>query len=396
MAKSWIRFLRCFICCILCLILSGCGSDSEEDLTPPDLTFSGTNSITTNRFRQLSGTVDPGSQLEILIDSVEVYTDESVDGESWSAEIELEEGSQVVLIRASDEAGNVRGLQFVLTYDVLTIDRYIDVIADGTVGQLIGGLFDPSGENVPVIFLGDEEQGTEVDVDGDMWSYSLENLAEGSTTLNLSLEHSDLGLVEKSVEIEVNGDAPLISLEPAIESVKLPSLVVSGDVDPAASSVTVTPTPQEGTAVLDGTGSWSGTISILPVGKTLLSASVSLDGVTATAHGLLLRSSKFQVVNQLSPVDGATAVDIATDIAVGFGAAMNEESFTTETVELSDQFGVVTATVDYDEATQIMTLTPQTDLEPNSEYQVRLTTVISDIDGNPLPEELTWSFQTGE
>ncbi|PLX82089.1 MAG: hypothetical protein C0616_03230 [Desulfuromonas sp.] len=396
MAKSWIRILCCCIGCLLCLLPLGCGSDTEEDLTPPDLTFSGTSSITTNRFHQLSGTVDPGSTIEILIDSEEVYTEESVDGDTWSAEIELEEGSHVVLIRASDEAGNVRGFQFVLTYDVLSIDRYIDVIADGTVGQQIGGLFDPSAANVPVIFLGEEDPGTEVDVDGDIWSYSLENLPEGTTTVTLGLDHADLGLVEKTVEIEVDGDAPLISLEPAIESVTLPSLVVSGNVDAAASSVTVTPTPLEGAAVLDGAGSWSGTISILPVGKSSLSASVNLNGVIATAHGLLLRGSQFHVVNQLSPADGATGVDVAADVAIGFGRAMNGETLTSETVELSDQLGLVTATVEYDEETQILTLAPQADLDPNSDYQVRLTTDVSDIDGNPLPAELIWSFQTGE
>lgn len=389
------RRLIWFLVCAALLVSGGCGSSSEEDLTPPSLTYDGTGSVTTVRQRHLAGSIEAGATLEVEIDAEAVPESTIlVTGEAWTCDIALEDGSHIVSLRASDDAGNNRTLQFVLTYDPLSIESYVTTIADGAAGLPIGGLFDPATGATPVVSLGDEDPGTPAATDGDTWSFDLVNLPEGKTTVTVSLEHPELGPVEKTVTIEVDPDAPLITLEPAMETVGVPSLVVEGRVDPAATAVTVIPTSAEGTALLDPAGGWSATLAVLPVGKTAVTASVTLNGVTSIARGLLRRTGEPPLVGGISPADRTVDVAVTDSVVAAFSSVMDGTSFSSSTFVLSDAFGAVAAVVSYDEETWSATLDPQADLSPDTEYQVLLTNGVRDADGTALPAELSWTFRT--
>ena len=75
----------------------------------------------------------------------------------------------------------------------------------------------------------------------------------------------------------------------------------------------------------------------------------------------------------MTPLNGATGVSPATTVTATFSKAMNASSFTTSTFVLIDPTnGWVPATVSYDAATRVATLTPLSALAGSTRYTPRL------------------------
>ena len=97
-------------------------------------------------------------------------------------------------------------------------------------------------------------------------------------------------------------------------------------------------------------------------------------------------------VSSTSPVALATDVVVNGSISVIFSEAIKPSTVTTATFTLADEVGTVTATVAYSGVTA--TLTPTSSLSESTTYVATLTTEVTDLAGNALALQKTWSFTT--
>jgi PKD repeat protein len=101
-----------------------------------------------------------------------------------------------------------------------------------------------------------------------------------------------------------------------------------------------------------------------------------------------------------SPTSGASGVPISTSVTATFNEPLNAGTITTATVVLRDpSLATVTATVSYDAASRTATLVPAAPLAYTTTYSMRLaggssTPRITDVAGNALAADATWSFTT--
>jgi hypothetical protein len=88
---------------------------------------------------------------------------------------------------------------------------------------------------------------------------------------------------------------------------------------------------------------------------------------------------------------GDTPVPVTTNIAAGFSAPLDVNTVNTSTVTLNPS---VRGTVSYDGSTQTVTFTPSAPLAAGVTYTVIFSRGISDMRGNHLASDVTWSFIT--
>ncbi|MGD9094040.1 MAG: DUF4082 domain-containing protein, partial [Anaerolineales bacterium] len=104
------------------------------------------------------------------------------------------------------------------------------------------------------------------------------------------------------------------------------------------------------------------------------------------------------LVNAVSPTVGAIDVPANTLVYATFSEPMDAASINTSTFELLAPGDIlVPATVTYDAGTNTATLTPDAALDLNTSYTAFVkggATGVSDIAGNPLAADETWSFTT--
>jgi hypothetical protein len=96
-----------------------------------------------------------------------------------------------------------------------------------------------------------------------------------------------------------------------------------------------------------------------------------------------------------SPAPAATAVPLTAPIVVKFSELMKASTISTSTIHLrlSGQTTDVAATVTFSGSTA--TLQPTVPLAGNASYQVIVSGTITDLSGNALGSDTTWSFTTG-
>jgi len=95
-------------------------------------------------------------------------------------------------------------------------------------------------------------------------------------------------------------------------------------------------------------------------------------------------------VSSTSPTDGETDVAIGTTVSVTFSEAMDSATITTSSFTLDS----VAGSISYDSGTYTATFTPSANLDESTTYTATLSTAITDVAGNPLAAEETWSFTT--
>jgi hypothetical protein len=97
----------------------------------------------------------------------------------------------------------------------------------------------------------------------------------------------------------------------------------------------------------------------------------------------------------LSPVDGATDVSHATPVTVTFSEAMDAATITAVNFQLLDSLGAtVSATVSYDAETRSANLRPSSALAAETSYTATLYAGATDLFGNSIAADLSWSFTT--
>jgi hypothetical protein len=99
-------------------------------------------------------------------------------------------------------------------------------------------------------------------------------------------------------------------------------------------------------------------------------------------------------VTGMTPANGATGVSRTTAVTAAFGEPIDGATLTTSSFVLRDAAGgAVGATVNYDTANGIGTLTPSAPLAASTTYTVTVTAV-KDLAGNQLAGPVVWSFTT--
>jgi hypothetical protein len=95
-----------------------------------------------------------------------------------------------------------------------------------------------------------------------------------------------------------------------------------------------------------------------------------------------------------APVSGATEVSRSSPITIGFSEQMNPATFSTGTIHLRAVGGSadVPTTVTFSGATAV--LTPTSALDPVTKYQVTVSGSVTDVSGNALGADATWTFTT--
>ena len=101
-------------------------------------------------------------------------------------------------------------------------------------------------------------------------------------------------------------------------------------------------------------------------------------------------------VVSVTPINGAC---LQTEVGATFSEAMNPATITTATFTLQltgPPLGTAIAgAVAYDVPTRVATFTPAVALAANTSYTATITTGVTDLTGNPLAANRTWTFVTG-
>jgi len=130
-----------------------------------------------------------------------------------------------------------------------------------------------------------------------------------------------------------------------------------------------------------------------PVNQTTLPQSMFVDYVRVYEQTDTLAP----VVVGVSPGGGSTGVPLTTTVAARFNESMAPASINGTSVLLRVGATVVPATVSYTEATRTATLAPTALLAPLTTYTVTVksgASGVTDLAGNPLASDATWSFTT--
>lgn len=94
------------------------------------------------------------------------------------------------------------------------------------------------------------------------------------------------------------------------------------------------------------------------------------------------------------PQPGATGVYADSAAAVEFSESVQAGTVNESSVLLTGPGGSVPASVSYDSGARRATLTPAADMEYLTDYDVEVTTAVTDAAGNPMEQPYQWSFTT--
>jgi hypothetical protein len=98
-------------------------------------------------------------------------------------------------------------------------------------------------------------------------------------------------------------------------------------------------------------------------------------------------------VSSATPVDLVTSVPLDSTITATFDEDMFAKTLD-ETSFTLNKAGAIGGTVTFEASTNVVTFTPNSVLASNSVYTATLDTSITDLSGNPLAADYSWSFTT--
>ena len=168
--------------------------------------------------------------------------------------------------------------------------------------------------------------------------------------------------------------------------------LVSASVSTSGSQITLTPS-----ASLTSTTTYTATITGGASGVKDISGNALVNNYswsfTTAASGDIIPPT----VSSVSPVNGATAINIYTTVTANFSEAINASTVTGSTFQLRDAgSNLVSATVST--SSNQITLTPTAPLTISTTYTVTIVggaSGVKDLVGNALVNNYSWSFTTG-
>lgn len=191
----------------------------------------------------------------------------------------------------------------------------------------------------------------------------------------------------KPVSAVFNKSMDPTSLDESSFTLTGPSGAVSGTITYDETSHTAFFTPN--TALLPLT-SYTATLSTAV--KDIYGISLTAPVIWSFTTGELDTSSP--TITDRSPVPNAVDVPVSAKVIITFSEELHAGSLDLNHFVLSNSYGQVPAKLSYDVSSFTITLTPETNLLPTQEYAVKVTANTSDIAGNPLGADDTWTFTT--
>lgn len=282
------RYIFLVVAVLLAGLLAGCGGN-DSDETPPLLTLSALDPpTTTSRSRDLAGTVEPGAVVEVTVDTDAVVSDLVVANGGWSCTVAaLVPGDNPVTIIATDSTGNQTVLNLNLLYDALSIERWVTPIPGNTV--IIGGLFANLDGSTLTVTVGDGTSPFVPVISDDHWSVQLGGLLPGRNDVKVVFTPpGGVGVVERTLRIDVNTAAPVLTIDQADSPTTVASQTITGTSADNRPLTILAPTAAVGNLVLPSPASWSAVLSALQPGKNPFTVSATANGVTVTARDLIV------------------------------------------------------------------------------------------------------------
>jgi Big-like domain-containing protein len=152
----------------------------------------------------------------------------------------------------------------------------------------------------------------------------------------------------------------------------------------------ITGTAYDDTSTVDGT-SYRYVVRALSTGAPPIE---SIDSRIAT----IVADARPSAIQSVFPASGAVAVAQNTTVRATFDEPMNASTINSSTFQLRTSGGsLVGATVAYDAATRVVTLTPSANLATAATYQATVkggASGVADVAGNRMAGDYTWSFTT--
>lgn len=394
-AISSCRYLMLLL--LLTVLIAGCGGD-DADESVPALTIADINPNSTVRSRQLAGTFEPGAVVQVTVDTTAVVNALQVADGHWSCTIEaLAPGSNFVTILATDSSGNQNALLLSLLYDPVSIERWVTPIPVNT-GTTIGGLIDPAAAGSLTVTVNTAPAGPtpivlDPVVNGDHWHADHTGLSNGNylVTVKVTPPAPAVAEVVKTLALNVVAVAPVVTIDQVLSPTNVDNQSVTGTRGNDLAVTVLAPTAVVGDLTPTGNpATWSRPLTELQPGKNPFTASVTLNGVTATARDLIVYDNVPPSIISTVPANAAVNVSSALPVQAVFNESMRETSINNTTFNVACQQILVDGAVTYNAATRTATFTPAAPL-PVGACIATLTTAITDLAGNALPG-FTWSF----
>jgi hypothetical protein len=136
------------------------------------------------------------------------------------------------------------------------------------------------------------------------------------------------------------------------------------------------------------------TVTITTAVKDAAGNPMAFDYVWTFTTGLATDSTR-PTVTSVTPVNGATGVPISTTVTALFSEPMDPSTLTALTFTLTTGGPPVAVAGTVTCPFALAIFTPDVDLAPNTVYDARVTIGVTDVAGNALLIDYTWSFTTG-
>ncbi len=222
------------------------------------------------------------------------------------------------------------------------------------------------------------------------------------------------GVVGAGIQSDCN--APTVSFTvPANTAVDVPvNQAVAATFSEVMNPATITAktfTLKKGGTAVSGTVTYAGTTAIFTPASALAFSTVYTARVTTGAKDLAGNGLATNFVwsfttgaspdtttptaSSTVPFNSATGVPVSQTLGATFSKAMDLSTINTSTFTLIGPDSTpVSGTVAYDVISHIATFAPASILAPNTFYTATITTGAKDLAGNPLANDVVWSFTT--
>ncbi|UPK37904.1 hypothetical protein IVB18_11715 [Bradyrhizobium sp. 186] len=298
------------------------------DTSAPTVAITSAGGSTNQASQTITGTVDmadAGATVTILDGTTAIGTAIVQGNGTWTTTVTLNQGSNSLTARVSDAAGNTATSGAV----VYTLSTTGPTVTEGLVSDTGSSATDHVTSNPAVNGTGLANTVVHFTIDGSAvaatattdaqgaWSFTPGGLADGSHTIVASQTDSFGNTGSASLIFTLDTSAPTVAITSAGGSTNQASQTITGTVDVADAGATVTildGTTAIGTAIVQGNGTWTTTVT-LNQGSNSLTARVSdAAGNTATSGAVVytLSTTGPTVTEGLVSDTGSSATDHVT------------------------------------------------------------------------------------
>ena len=304
---------------------------------------------------------------------------------SFSAQVPLTEGADVIALVATDRAGNVGSLTWHVTLKTtpptVAISQPIDGLITRSSSITVSGTASSDAVSVDV-------NGKFASLAGGSFTVNQVALAEGSNALTATAKDAAGNTATAAVHVTKDTQGPAISIgSPADGShTSAGTVTVSGTVTgtgPLAATLNGSPLPLSG-------GSFSQQASLVPGANMITVAATDGAGNSASRTITVTQDTGSLAVLGMTPASGSTGISTTAQVQVSFTRGVLENSVTSDTFQVSAGQSVAGA---YVVQGSTVTFLPASAFPENTQVSVSLSSGITDLSGNALTP-YTASFTT--